>query len=252
MDTLHNRNGFNPDPRHLLTRLQREWDRLATAPAALATARRWHIWSPDASSLDGLLLRCGYGSIVPSTGTGTDGGDVVLRDLVELASTDALAARVVLQRLLPGISAMARRNCRPGIDVLDTADEAVSTAWTVIRLYPIEQRPTYVAVNLLREIEYQAFRKERRRKCEFVATQSPAFDLLASREISPCAVDELRELLADARTAGFPASDLELVERLGTGVKAEEIAAERKVTPRTIRNHRAVVAHRLRRLAIAS
>jgi hypothetical protein len=247
---------LNPNPRHLLTRLQREWDHLATSPAALASVRRWQLWSPDARSLDDLLLRCGYGTRTTrtgTTGTGTSGpADAVLRDLVRLAATDTLAARVVLQRLLPGISSMSRRNRRPGTGVLDSADEAVSTAWTVIRLYPIEQRPTYVAVNLLREIEYQAFRKERRRKCEFVATQSSVFDLLPSTDSAPCPISELRELLDDARTAGFPAEDVELVERLGAGAKPEDLAVDRKVTPRTIRNHRAVVAHRLRKLALAS
>jgi len=237
----------NPHPRHLLTRLQREWNRLAVSPSALATARRWALCHSDMTSLEELLLRSGYG-----TATSGTGGDAVLRELVRLAQTDALAARVVLQRLLPGISTIARRNRPAGADLFDTADEAVATAWTVIRLYPIEHRPTFVALNLLREIEYQAFRKDRRRKCEFIPTHAPSFDTVAAADPARSPAEELRELLDEARSAGFAQADVDLVERLGAGARPEELAAEMKVTPRTIRNHRATVAHRLRQLALAS
>ena len=48
------------------------------------------------------------------------------------------------------------------------------------------------------------------------------------------------------------ADDLELVTRLGKGDTTLQIAADRKVTDRTIRNHRAAVTHRLRTVALAA
>jgi hypothetical protein len=175
-----------PHQRHLLTRLQREWDRLAVSPAAIAAADGWRVWTAPLHSLDDLLVLSGYGvgerDVIAC--------DRVLRDLVLIARADRLAARVVLQRLLPGISAMSRRNSSVlAGDRLDALDEAIATAWPVIRLYPLEQRPRYVVANMLREIEYQAFKRDRRRKAEFVPIDSTDLDLVP--------VDDATALLGD-------------------------------------------------------
>jgi hypothetical protein len=237
-----------PHQRHLLTRLQREWDRLAVSPAAVAAADGWRVWTAPLHSLDDLLVLSGYGmgerDVIAC--------DRLLRDLVMVARADRLAARVVLQRLLPGISAMSRRNSSVLTgDKLDALDEALATAWTVIRLYPLEQRPRYVVANMLREIEYQAFKRDRRRKAEFVPIDTTDLDLVPADDASRCSATELQELLDEARLAGFDGADVELAERLGAGVTAQQLASDRNVTARTIRNHRAIVVHRLRQLALA-
>jgi hypothetical protein len=237
-----------PHPRHLLTRLQLEWSRLAVSPAAVAAAAGWRVSAAPLRSLDDLLVLSGYGpgerDVIACDG--------VLRDLVMIARADRLAARIVLQRLLPGISAMSRRNSSvlKG-DRLDALDEAIATAWTVIRLYPLEQRPRYVVANMLREIEYQAFKRDRRRKAEFVPIDTTDLDLVPVDDGPRCAATELQELLDEARLAGFEHADVELAERLGAGITARQLASEREVTARTIRNHRAIVVHRLRQLALA-
>lgn len=236
-----------PHHRHLLARLQQEWDRLASSPAAIAAATDWPLGPVRVESLDDVLRSAGYGG----GGNAVDDGDRVLHCLVQIARDDALAARVVLQRLLPGISTMARRNAGAGCDAADTLDDALSTAWTVIRLYPIDQRPRFLAANMLREIEYRAFRKERRRKAEHVPTLSTVLDTFPAPDASVCSAAELRELLDEARAAGFATEDVELAERLAAGTRAEELALEKQVTSRTVRNHRALVVHRLRRLALA-
>jgi hypothetical protein len=71
-----------------------------------------------------------------------------------------------------------------------------------------------------------------------------------ARAVTAC--EELAELLGDARRAGFDPIDLDLVrDLLRTGSPAA-VAAERKVTTRTVRNHRDRVTYRLRRLAEAA
>lgn len=235
-----------PHHRHLLSRLQREWDRLAISPSAIARARNWPLVIGRLDTLDDILRRTGYGR--PSL---SDSGDALLRDLVRVARSDQLAARIVLQRLLPGLSAMSRRRAVGFGSGLDALDEAVATACAVIRTFPVERRSRFVAAAMLHEIEYRAFQFQRRRKCEFVPTPAAVFEQAPAVDEPATPADELRALLADARRAGFAAEDIELAERLASGATADELAAERKVTPRTIRNHRAIVVHRLRQLALA-
>ena len=234
--------------RLLLLRLQAEWDRLSTSSAAVTTASSWRILERPLASLDELLRSAGYGVVTE----GGHGDDRVLGRLIALARTEPLAARIVLQRLLPGISAISRRHGRRCGDLAGAFDDALATAWTVTREYPCDQRPRYIAANLLREIEYRTFRKDLRRKATFVPMSNPVFDLIPRDETSRHAADELRELLDDARDAGFDSADVDLVARLAAGDTPEQLAEEQKVTPRTIRNHRAIVVHRLRQLALAS
>ena len=64
---------------------------------------------------------------------------------------------------------------------------------------------------------------------------------------SPC--EELAVLLADARAAGVPASDLDLLRDLVQAGSPTIVAALRQVTTRTVRNHRDRATARLRTLA---
>jgi hypothetical protein len=75
--------------------------------------------------------------------------DAVLRALLRCARSDRVAARLVLQRLLPGLKRRAGR-------VLSCAGEReelwsllLAAAWERIRTYPVERVPRHVAANLL-------------------------------------------------------------------------------------------------------
>ena len=75
--------------------------------------------------------------------------DRVLLALVRRAvAGDALAARVLLQLLLPGTRALARRWWALG-DADERAAAAVTAVYHRIRRYPIERRPGRVAANIL-------------------------------------------------------------------------------------------------------
>ena len=68
--------------------------------------------------------------------------------------------------------------------------------------------------------------------------------------VSPC--EELALLLGEARAAGVPGRDLDLVCHLVRAGSPSTVAAEREVTVRTVRNHRDRATARLRRLALAA
>lgn len=228
---------------HTLSRLQLEWRRLARSRAAIARAQGWRLPTASFHDLDGLLRLAGYGVV----GASARDDDPVLGALVSIASTDELAARVVLQRVMPGIAALGRRaSFRRS---LTATDDLLAAAWTVIRTYPIDRRPHYVAAGLLRSIGYAAADPMDRRMATFVPRPSSTFDLSAATEHEPSGSDELAELLTLAASAGVSADDVDLVRRLGQGATTLQLATERRVTDRTIRNHRTAAVHRLRAVA---
>ncbi|MEI6497210.1 MAG: hypothetical protein WCO88_11115 [Actinomycetota bacterium] len=236
------------DQRHLLSRLQHEWNHLAHSPSALSTARSWPLVIERFDSLDDLLRAAGYGRVQQ----GRHDDDEVLGGLVQLAREHDLAARVVLQRLLPGISSVSRRRARHSGCPLEAVDELLAAAWTVIRTFDVERHPAYVAATLLRTIEYHAFRREHRRKAQFIPMATDTFDHLPAPVDTPAPIDEWRDLMADAAAAGMAPADLELVDRLAHGESTQAVAATRQVTDRTIRNHRRAVVHRLREVTRAT
>jgi hypothetical protein len=67
------------------------------------------------------------------------------------------------------------------------------------------------------------------------------------------ALDEFVTVLREARRAGVPAYDLDLLRQLVRVGSPGIVAQQRKVTPRTVRNHRdRAVDHVRAALAIAS
>src|SRR5262245_35946950 len=97
---------MRPDRQVLSSRLDREWRALRHDPAALARVRSWALTPAAVGDLDELLVLAGYR--VPHT----PGRNALLLRLVVLAADDELAARIVLQRLLPGLLAVIRRRRR--------------------------------------------------------------------------------------------------------------------------------------------
>lgn len=234
--------------RHSFIRLQREWDRLSRSPRAVAIARGWHLQVERLDTLDDLLVATGYGL----TGRSADADDDAVRHLLVAARAHPLAARILLQRLLPGLGAITRRRLRHGGDPMATVDELLAAAWTVIRTYPVERRPTYLVAGLLRDAEYHAFRRDHRRRTLAVTVAPDHFAESAAAPPAVSAADELAQVLDDAARAGMAADDLALARRLAAGATSAELAAEAEVTDRTIRNHRTAMLYRLRAIALAS
>lgn len=232
--------------RYVISRLQREWDRLARRRDAVGRARCWQLPLGHIDSLDDVLARTGYG---PGPHAERQANDF-LAELVIVGRDDELAARVVLQRILPGLASRARRRGRTHIDQIEAFDELLSCAWTVIRLFPAERRPSHIAANLIRDAEYHAFVKRSRRRQVDQPVPDHELDRVDADDVD--ALTELAQLLDDARRAGVDPDDLRLAAALASGRSTAEVAASLDVTDRTVRNHRRRVVHELRRVALAA
>lgn len=218
-----------PGAPRLSDRLEREWQLIAHRQHVVDRARSWELGGEAFDDLDELLRLAGF--FVPSTVA----TDATLLRLVELAGTDDLAGRIVLQRILPGLLAICRRRRIYGD--LDAFEEIVGAAWIAIRTFRTDRRRTHVASNLVRDAAHRAFIGPTRRHWSAeVATDPIGFDdLLATDVESPC--DELARVLVEAQQDGVPAADVTLVRQLvrsGSRVVADEV----KVTMRTVRNRR--------------
>lgn len=170
---------------------------------------------------------------------GPDEADRVLVALVARSvEGDALAARVLLQLLLPGVRRLARTWWALG-DAEERAAAAVAATYDRIRHYPLARRPRRVAANVLMDAAADLRRAAR-------SAAGPAVDSYRGDTVEagwePVAADavhpavELVDVLADAvREGRLSAADAELIaaSRIG-GTSLSEIARRRGAKLRTL------------------
>jgi hypothetical protein len=135
---------------HTLMSLDAEWRRPVRTSRARRALERWSIAHPGLrglADLDGLFERRRDEGAAPA----------VLRALAVLAPGDDLAARTLLQALLPGLVRLAGM---VGYDDPAAIEEMVSLAWERIRTYPAGRRGS-VAANVLFDVRkrYRAHRR---------------------------------------------------------------------------------------------
>jgi hypothetical protein len=236
-----------PNHRYLLTRLQREWNEMSCRRSSIRRATSWQLTVQPVASLDDLLALTGFGDDADAPGS-----DVIMGRLVALARHDDLAARIVLQRMLPGLSSCARRHARNFDGRIDALDELMSEAWTVIRTFPIDQRHCYVIKNLLRDCEYRAFLKPRRRLLTHELTDPARLDHAVETDERPEAMTTIVRLLGRAKATGMSADDIAVVATLLNTSTIRQAAAALHVTERTVRNRRDAVVRQLQVLAEAA
>lgn len=234
-----------------LVRLSREWSVLSTRPALVRRARTWCLEVPF-ESLDDIVSATGFRADAGSARPGqVDDGDSVLCRLLVVARTDELAARVVLQRLVPGLVAVARKWCRRADT--DPVEELVGAAWTVIRTYPVERRPRHLAARLLRDAEYHAFVRHLRRMAVHEPVPASTFDhdrfavQPDDHGVDPAV--ELAELVHVARRTVLTERDQQLLALLLSGSTVVEMATALHVSVRSVLNHRDGLVSRLRQTA---
>ncbi len=252
----------SPHHRYLLSRLQLEWDRLATDPGALRVARTW-------SGFEGLVLT-DLDVFLSASGLGvrghTDQQNEVLRRLVELAGHEHLAARIVLQRLLPGLSALARRYSDTFEQGIDALDELVGVAWSAIRSFDLDRARGYLIVSLLRSCSYHAFEAGHRPVDTNIANDDVMYEFwgcavddhaAAVDEVGVPDLDALTDpalqaavILQEARRCGLDSDDVTLIVGL-MNRSMRIVAKERRVTTRTLRVHRDQALYRLRAVLAA-
>jgi hypothetical protein len=172
----------------------------------------------------------------------TSGAAEADRILVALVSASvngcSLAARVLLQLLLPGTRSLARRWWALG-DHDERAAAAVMAVYHRIRTYPLATRPARVAANILMD----AAGELRRAVPRFVLLATETADAARREPIVPAtahAAVELAEILRDAVAAGIVAADDAVIiarSRIG-GDRVADLAAGRGLRPRTIWDRR--------------
>jgi hypothetical protein len=130
--------------------LDREWhDHHEHSDAGATALTRWATMEPALRGLNDL------GDVLDRR-RDSDRSEPVLAALARLAPTEPLAARTLLQALLPGIVTMSRRRF---VDDPDAFEELTAIAWERIRTYPSD-RPGAVAANVIVDVRkrYHAHR----------------------------------------------------------------------------------------------
>ena len=222
-------------------RLDAEWARLRTSRRCVQRARAWRSGDPD-DPLDAVLASIDdLDDLIRATqrGAGADGSDnAILLRLVELASADELAGRIVIQRILPGLISRAARY-RDFRDHIDPVEIVVPAAWFAVRTHDTIGRRNHVAATLISDAVYDAFRRPlRRRASTEVVTPSHRLGLRVPETAVGAPLVELAEVIRDASAAGVARVDTDLLCHLARAESVGAVASERGVTDRTIRNHR--------------
>ena len=226
----------NRTDRQLSTRLQREWNQLNCRHSVLARVHSWHVTPRPFRSLDELLRLAGFKTAHAAE------EDAVLGRLVAIAAGEPLAARIVLQRLLPGLLAIVRQEQQRDRSV-DAFDLLVGDAWLAIVSYRVDRRSTNIAARLLNDARHRAFTTPRRRDERSPEDYVPTATLDLPRLAQPgSAFEELTILLGEARQGGLADNDLAAVGDYLAG----RPASEREVTQRTMRNRRHRAIERIR------
>lgn len=224
------------------SRLIEEWGALAERPSTLRRVNAWGVPGGPVAHLDEVLVRAGFG-----THARDSDGDRVLWALVRRASHDELAARIVLQRILPPLLAIARRRGRIVAGGMPAAfDDVVAAAWRVIREYPWHRRRAKVAANLVRDSEYVAFVRDARRPLVAVALEPAAAARLAAPAAEPDAGIVLARLISEGGRSGLGAEHLDVLRALARGEEIATIAARLGISCRTARSRRARAISELR------
>ena len=239
---------LSPPPRgrrhvSLSARLEREWRDLGSRPGVLDTVRSWDVIAagePRIVSLDDLLRRTGFRAAA------SPAADAVLCRLVDLGAAEPLATRIVLQRILPGLLAIAREEQarEPRTDAFDVL---CAEAWMSIRQYRTASRPTQVAARLLSDARCRAFTNPRRRR-RVVEELRPPHRLEEPPPPDPSPFEELTTLLTDVCACGLPDGDLDVVRGLLRYDTAAGYALHAKVDQRTVRYRRDRSVARIRKV----
>lgn len=158
----------SPTP-HLTHRLDAEWDHLVASPTTAEALARWGRLEP---ALDGWADLAALRAAAHDRGD-VERGDRILAALVRLAAVtghgDRLAARVLLQLLVPGAIRLGQ-SLAPLIGDPFTSEALVFAELTIlIRTYPWQRRPRRIAANLLLDCRQRVIRSHHRAQPEISA-----------------------------------------------------------------------------------
>jgi DNA-binding CsgD family transcriptional regulator len=162
-----------------------------------------------------------------------------------------LAARIVIQRLLPGLISIASRRgriCDGGFD--EAFSRVLTEAWTTVVHFPIERRTHKIAVNILRDSESRAFwRGDRAAKVE--ASRREIFVAEQLRTATENEDNEAMRIHAwEFAHDHLSGQLLDVFKEMFAGVSSAETASRLGLTERAVRYHRTAVTNQLRSLVL--
>lgn len=236
--------------RQFLDLLGDEWKYLAVSPDA---ARALSRWSPD-PALEGCSDLDAVVEEIQRRGRPAE-SDRILLALLRRAPGDPVAARTVLQAVMPGLkSLMSAYQLTGQAEEVSTA--VVEAAFERIQSYPCDRRPSRVAANLLhdtRQSLWRAARKERRLRLVTVPLTEAALETVTRELSEPSPTDELVDLVAEGVRLGHVAPSgarVILLTRV-LDVPIEELAGDTGAKSKTIRKRRDRAEAALARMAVA-
>jgi len=237
--------GLRQRPNSPVARLIKEWELIGSRRKEVDVVNSWQLPGKEISNLDQVLIRAGF-----NTARDDSKGDSYLWLLVKRAATDELAARIVLQRILPPLVSIARRRgqiMQGGIDA--ALSDVLPCAWTVIRQYPWHRRPNKVASNLVLDSEYFAFVQGNRSKKVKVFSVEPKLmsEIIAEPECEEFEQQaSLENLISIALSQGIESRHVEVLRAVANGETAAIIAKRYGIAERTARAWRAQAISELR------
>lgn len=222
--------------------LDRDWQLQLANGTVAERLRSWQLNEPALSCFRGVESLMRY----LRTSRSGERQDAVLGALVRQAHDDPVAARLVLQRLLPGLKRHAGRAILEVAEREELWSLLLAQTWERIRAYPIERRDRHVAAGLVLDSVRDTLAllaKERRHAAGLVAEPPEGVE---DRRDQSGDVVWLLHAAVEARAISQEEARLILETRIDE-VPLEEAAAAREVS------RHALVVRRLRaerRLAV--
>lgn len=200
-----------------LQRMEKEWAALARSPEARRALRRW-----DGS--EALAGADSLGEILERRRQSPVRAKAVLAALAARAGDDDVAARTLLQAMLPGLIVLGRRLTASGWPWSGTnvMADALSCAWVIIRRYPVH-RTSSVALNVVRDTERALLRQRPSREVPYGGEPNPGKGLARSAE---------DEAMSGIASAGFMVTDAwrrGVITRFGARVIFESRVIDRPI-----------------------
>jgi hypothetical protein len=229
---------------NVITALEAEWSHISHNRTATTRLRDVRRTAGDAKDLAGV-------EAYVRNATPPDADQVLLILVTHVVETPdprtaKLAARVLLQLLLPGTRKLARKWWALG-DHDERTAAAVAAVYHHIRTYPLIRRPGRVAANILMDANYDLSRLVPK------TITTPLADptvLRAPATAEPHPAEALAGVLVDAIADGtITRPDAELIARTRiAGETIHTLAHERRRTPRTLWHRRQHAEHALANL----
>lgn len=221
-------------PPTVFNQLDREWEHLLSGGQLDRALARWRPFDDRLADFGciGELL-----GLLEDKDADPERQSEVLLALLRLASTDELAARLVLQRFVPPLKSIA--GWKQPLRQVDWAAMVVAAAYEVIVTYPVARRPRRVAANIVWDVRkrmYAALSEHRRSQAELSVGEPEDVALAPDVAESVEAADLLRWAAAHSRVPRDVARVIVLTRTVG--FQLEELAAARGVPSSRLRQRR--------------